>query len=622
MDEEFSWALPDGIDGREEPISSASAPVRLRPSPAGREQILSQVGPGRIAVYDLVRSCVDELESTAPWRLLYYPPEERDAFLGILDDLIQFIEGIPRRVADALDKIPEGEPSSDDELTREDVRFMFSGIHHMVAHDLKRLENTIAPVRDRGPGTQPTVEERQLLCELSADLKGKYASSMMGAAASLIAQGLWNGVEIEPVLFPEKAEEFRTTRELVDLLHEVLQAIKQLSEQVHFSELVAGWQQGIRADQYALADLPSLRGKIAKLLKQRTRRALYSGDYHQISRREILLSERINELESLHQRTWTTTEHGGGVDFAPIYDRLVQLTLEMASVLDVTLVKALIGEKKVEALRARVTAARNRPVPTASKPGAGLDSLIPLLAEDDLRIFLELLLGSVMRRASLSVTMKEAAPPARTGKAAPEIEEWTLPPPLPEYQVEAPPPTRKTRRSEPHKAAPEPVPLPEPAADFWTPGSSAAEWAQPEAKPPSPLSPPSPFTELAPRPNLRPALKTVSDLLNELLAPANSNLSSFKMTQRMLSKHARIPAAMFQSIFPFLKDVHERLVPALKEITPFHGITDEAVRKLEGFCADLRSPDISPANLKDEIPTKMERLMRFLAALRAAVPNL
>lgn len=626
MDEEFSWALPEGIEGSGELLSPAPAPARLASPPATREEILSQVGPARTAVYEMVRGSVDDFEKTAPWKLLYYPPEEPEAFVGLLDALLALIQGIPKRVAATLGKIPKVSPEeaaaeSDDEPTREDVRFMFSGIHHMVEHELKRVEKMLEPVRERGT---PSPEERQLLCELSADLKGKYASSMMGAAASLIAQGLWNGVELEPVLFPEKAEEFRNTRELVDLLKEVTAAIKQLPEQVHFVELVSGWQRGIRADQYALADLPSLRGKIVKLLKERTRRALYSGDYHQISRREMLLSERIHELEALHQKTWSTTEHGGGQDLAPTYDRLVQLTLEMAAVLDVTILKALIGDKKVEGLRARVMAVKNRPAPTASTPGQGLDSLIPLLAEDDLRIFLELLLGAVMRRASLSVTMREAEPeapapapppppaakppakPARPAKVAPapeplpELEEWMLPPPIPEYQAE------------------EPSPIPEPTVETWT-STTAMDWVQNEPEPPPP-SPP--VDDLALRVNLRPSLKMVSDLLTELLAPANSNLSSFRMTQRLLSKHARIPAAMFQSIQPYLKEVQERLVPALKQITPFRGITAEAVTKLDGYCAELRRPGLSPAELKDDVPKKMERLVRFLEALRAAVPTL
>lgn len=624
MDEEFSWALPEGIEGSGEPPSPAPAPVRLGSPPATCEGVLARVGPARIAIYEMVRGCVDDFEKTAPWRLLYYPPEEPDAFLALLDALVTLIQGIPKRVAAALSKIPKVTSESDDEPTREDVRFMFSGIHHMVEHDLNRIEKTLAPVRERGPGVPATQDERQLLCELSADLKGKYASSLMGAAASLIAQGLWNGVELEPILFPEKAEEFRNTRELMELLKEVSSVIKQLPEQVHFTELVSGWQRGIRADQYALADLPSLRGKIAKLLKERTRRALYSGDYHQISRREILLSERINELETLHQRTWSSTEHGGGQDQAPTYARLVQLTLEMAAVLDVTILKELIGAKKVEGLRARVTAAKNRPAPTASTPGQGLDSLIPLLAEDDLRIFLELLLGAVMRRASLTVTMREPepappppvppppaakpAPAAKPEKTAPppapeplpDLEEWRLPPPIPDYQV-------KVART---------FPSPEPGPELWT-SSTAMDWAQNEPEPPPPQA-----AELTPRPNLRPTLKMASDLLNELLAPANSNLSSFRMTQRLLSKHARIPAAMFQSIQPYLKDIQERLIPVLKQITPFRGITDEAVTKLDGYCTELRRPNLSPAELKDEVPKKMERLVRFLEALRAAVPTL
>ena len=181
-----------------------------------------------------------------------------------------------------------------------------------------------------------------------------------------------------------------------------------------------------------------------------------------------------------------------------------------------------------------------------------------------------------------------------------------LPPPIPEYRA-------------PAAISSEPGAIPEPSVDMWT-SSTAMDWVQNEPEPPPP--PLSPADDLAPRANLRPSLKTVSDLLSELLAPANSNLSAFRMTQRLLSKHARIPVAMFQSIQPYLKEVQERLVPALKQITPFRGITEEAVTKLESYCTDLRRPNLSPAELKDDVPKKMERLVRFLEALRAAVPTL
>src|SRR6187549_3982552 len=109
MDEEFSWALPEGNEGSGESLfSPAPARARLQPTPATREEILSQVGPARIVVYEMVRGSVDDFEQTAPWRLLYYPPEEPEAFVGLLDALVTLIQGIPKRVAAALSKIPKG----------------------------------------------------------------------------------------------------------------------------------------------------------------------------------------------------------------------------------------------------------------------------------------------------------------------------------------------------------------------------------------------------------------------------------------------------------------------------------------------------------------------------------
>jgi hypothetical protein len=216
-----------------------------------------------------------------------------------------------------------------------------------------------------------------------------------------------------------------------------------------------------------------------------------------------------------------------------------------------------------------------------------------------------------------------------------EIDDWTLPPPkaAADWTMDPIPPPVAPWKPEPSWATPAapaapgasgsspswmPDPSPEPTADMWlTAAPSVIDWAQPE---PEPEPPPS--MEPGLRPNLRPALKAVSDVLNEVLGSGNANLSSFKMTQRLLSKHNRIPAAMLQSTHPYLQEVQDRLVPVLKQITPFRGITDEAVTKLEGYCRDLRRPDLSPTQLKDDVPKKMERLLRFLEALRAAVPPL
>ena len=62
-----------------------------------------KLGPARIAVYEMVRQSVDDFEKTAPWKLLYYPPEDPEAFLALLTSLVELIQGIPKRVAGALD---------------------------------------------------------------------------------------------------------------------------------------------------------------------------------------------------------------------------------------------------------------------------------------------------------------------------------------------------------------------------------------------------------------------------------------------------------------------------------------------------------------------------------------
>jgi hypothetical protein len=548
--EELEDAVPGGI---------AAPPVHLASPPADREAILTQTGPARLGVYLLVRACVNDFERMAPWKLLYYPPEDPAELLGMVSALLDKIRGVPKRVDAVLHTLPSDEAANDDEPTRDDVSFLFRGIHHMVANDLKRLENALTPLRS-GLGALPTPAEGTHLCEIAADLKGKYSSAMMGAASSLVGQGLYNGVELEPVLFPEKAEEFQSTRELVERMRDATEAIQKLPSHLSFPELLERWRHQERVDLYALAELPNLRAKLGKLLQEKNRRALYSGDYHQISRREMLLSERITELERLHLQTWTTPRDSE--DLSAIYAGMVQLVLEISAILDANLLKELIGEKQVNGLRGRAVMAKGKPF----TPVTGADALVPLLAEDDLRIYFELLLGAVLRRACLSVRPVEAPPPA----------------PL------AAPPSPK----------PEAVPVP--------PKPAAAPIDRKAAAPVALI-------------DQKAALARIDALLVELMSPTNPHLSAFKMTQRLLAKHARIPDAMFQSLFPYLEEVRDKLVPALRPIVPYQGITEDVVSRLEAFCNDLLRAD--PAAGKEDLPKKMERLPRFLEAVRSVVPH-
>jgi hypothetical protein len=563
-----SLLLPDGLIGEArdgwagEPEFPPGRPLRKAAPPVTCAEVLARLGPVKKAVYVWVRDSVDELEQAAPWELLYYPPEDPDALLAMIGGLVVTIRGVPERVDLLLREVPTGETGSA-EPTREEIGFLFHGIHRMVAHDLKRLDTHLGTVRDRGMAAPPTPAEGQLLCELAADLKGKYASSLMGAAANLIGEGVWDGVELEPVLFPEKAEEFRQTRDLAVALREAIAAIRALPEQIPLADLLERWRQGRRVDQYALTDLASLRGKIGRLLKERSRRALYSGDYHQISRRELLLSARINELERLHQVTWSP--RGTAPDLAPVFAGLAQLLLEMAAVLDADLLKSLIGEKKVNALRGRAASAAGKKSP-GREAGAGaetgLDALVPLLAEDDLRIFFEMLLAAVQRRASLTVREPAAPPP---------------PAPQPAASRPSPPPAR-----------PAAAPAAPPAA---SPGKPAVD---PQA-----------------------VLARVQAVLAELQAPTHPSWSTFRMTQRLLEKHSRIPLDMFRAVHPFLQEILARLIPELERIAPYQGLTEATVAWLEGVCHDLCERDPQPAELVGEVPRKLERILRILDALRA-----
>ena len=96
-------------------------------------------------------------------------------------------------------------------------------VHRVPIYDLEQVEASLNLFASARGATQRATG--RTLCELAADLKGKYASALMGAAASIVAQGRWNGAAVEPMLFPEKAEEFVQSRILVDLLRDTLAAV-------------------------------------------------------------------------------------------------------------------------------------------------------------------------------------------------------------------------------------------------------------------------------------------------------------------------------------------------------------------------------------------------------------
>ncbi|HKI86413.1 MAG TPA: hypothetical protein VKA53_06690, partial [Thermoanaerobaculia bacterium] len=374
-----------------------SSPVStLARVPSTREALLGETEPWRVSIYQTVRRILDEVEAAAPWRLLYYPPDDAATFRQMVTALIEVVSAIPSRIADLLDRLQaEGWR---DKSSLAETRFYFTGIHGMIERDLDRLDEKAAALL-QGSG-EASLERRQSLCELAADLKGKYSSALMGATASIVSGGRWNGVEVEPILFPEKAEEFSRNAILVQRLDEIVGLIRRLSAEVPFVELKRAWSEGRQVDLYALADLTVLRGQLGHLLQENHRRALYSGDYHEIRRRELRFSQVLNRLEAVHAEIWRRSGSRGGPEKA--YRELIVLLEQVAAMVDVEILRQLVGDRVVRDTRSKIEASASR-----GSAAASADHLVALLADDDMKMFLELLRGAVSRRASLLVSKSE-----------------------------------------------------------------------------------------------------------------------------------------------------------------------------------------------------------------------
>jgi len=383
--------------------AQAARPAELAAPPATREKLLVALTPASRELHHEIRRSVDELERAVSWGLLYYPPDDLGILAGRLEALVSCIRRLPERLAPCIDAFPEEAEAGGPEPARDEVVFYFEGVERMLEKDLVRMEST---VQDLAGQTTASPDEVERLCELAADLKGKFESSIMSATAALVTQGRWPSLAVEAVLFPEKAEEGRRSRELAASLRGIVDWFAELGERVPFAEIVARWREGQRADQYAFSDLVVLRGQLGTLLRERTRRGLYSGDYHQIRQRETRIAERLNELEWLHRRTWSVTAGRAAELIGAELPRLEQLIAELAALLDVEQLTALVGAPQINRLRA-----------SAHADAGPVEPLAALLLHDDLRLFCGMLLGAVQRRAVLAQTAP--APEPRAAEPAP-----------------------------------------------------------------------------------------------------------------------------------------------------------------------------------------------------------
>ncbi len=589
------------------PTGGAPPAAAVATLPADRDALLESAPPERQKLYRLVRRVLDELDEAAPWDQLYYPPDDSEAFLGMAAGLLGVVEQIPGRTRELVDALSLAAPDDETRGTLEEAEFYFAGIHRMCAHDLFRLRTQLDPYTSpAAPALRPA--ERNFLCEVAADLKGKYASALMGATASIVAEGSWSGVEVEPVLFPEKSEEFRRNAELARALRRTLDAIDELRAQVPLPDLLERWRAGARVDPYALADLATFRGILGQLLKRGLRRALYSGDYHQIQRREAALATRIAALEATHHRTWS--ERADSAAASGAYGELERLALEVAAILDTELLEQLVGKREFKDLRAAVASESSSDGKGRRKPLApALEALVPLLAGEDLKTFLALLLGSVLKRASLVEADRAAARPSAAEPAPAER------------------PRRRAGGSPEATVAPWPTPVPTeaattapPSADETLPGigevlspvgmslQRAVKGARAAGAGASPVD----------AERRRETLERLHQQLVALQSSANPQWSSFRMLQRLLERHARIPPSIVQGAHPFVYEVLNGLVPQLEVAASFEAVPQEARRRLVECCLALTDDQLSPEQMIAEVPAHLARLHRLLEGLTAA----
>ena len=574
------------------------------------DAVLARVEEPRVEIYQAVRGALDRLENAAPWDQLYYPPADNSSFLAMEEALVAVIDDGPRLVDDLVrDMRAYGEDDAIENLIG-DLEFFFFGINESVRLDLHKLRGMLESCRSRS--SEVTPEERDFISELSADLKGKYSSSIMGAASSLIAEGRWRGVEIETILFPEKAAEFERNERLVETLSEVTQNINNLLQEVPLAELVERWERHEKIDQYALTPLYSLLGNLGKLMQETSRRALYSGDYHQIQRRESLLSMRVNELATLHNMTWGIGPRKE-VDAASVFPVMIRKATELAAVLDVDILKEIVGGKKVDDLLMVVTLEKENappdakwdvrrdesaipPSPARQRIPEDQHSLIPLLYDEDLNTFLELLLGSVLKRASLSMKKDlEREQQAEADRAAAEARGEAPQQPLrigwggrDDSSLEA-----------------ELEFLSGPNAFDVDLGDREVETVLPDSASPQ---------------EVQRVLAQVQELIFDAMSRSNSGRKSFQLILRLLKQGRAIPPAMFQSMQPYLYDLMNLLIPKLNDPV-LGGRYAERASTLFDLAQRLCRPNPSVDEMKNEIPKSMQKLEHLLETLRGMIDS-
>jgi hypothetical protein len=555
------------------PLPSKS-PAAATVPPADRRELLAAADPRGRALYGLVRLLVDELEETAPWSLLYAPAQNLDELRSRIERLLDLVQAAPQRITEELDELTMGDALA--RAAREEAEFYFKALHQMTAPNRRLLSAALAALPEGAPLARAAAED---LSELAADLKGEYSSAIMGAASALVSEGRWLGIEVETTLFPEKAEERTRNRRFLAALAATAQALAALRVEFPWREVLERWRTRRPLDRYALTQLVAIRSHLLFLLTVGNRRALFSGDYQLLKRREIALSGRLRELEALHFESLELAPGAPEDDVDRIYERLCEILIEISAVLDLEVLRGMIGDVSLRRLRPSPT----RPG-TAPPPGEGVETggasgiLRSLLAEEDLTIFLELLLGAVTKRLSIAFESGPAADARVPDPAAPESDELLSPlPPLPPL---------------PPLASPAP-------ATAETPAGAPAGRRDPK---------------VAAR-----TFERLSTAVLRLTDKSHEPWRAFQMVHKLQERLRVLPRTLTAEMVPFLIDLRSELLPLIEEAGAVGVLPAAAAETLRSCERRLSGRDLSLPATSLEVGTDLARVTRLLGSLRAAV---
>ena len=118
------------------------------------------------------------------------------------------------------------------------------------------------------------------------------------------------------------------------------------------------------------------------------------------------------------------------------------------------------------------------------------------------------------------------------------------------------------------------------------------------------------------------ALGELYDLLETLLSRSNAHRKSFELVHRLLKQRKTVPPAMLQSMHPYLFDIMNSLIPQLHDLDHLSDISANHAANLFEYCTFLCDRNLTPEQIRGDVPRTMDRVLRLLDGLHGTASKL